>query len=123
MFATRNEVVGCNVLAELRGQVFKGSPHAPSVFLRHVRPWTSETMPIVWGHVATKIFISVWILVLIGILVIMLFYTLFNGWFLMTAIILLALLIPLSLNFKKLQLASFSIWNNNRWTVVECWIR
>ncbi len=65
-----------------------------------------ETMPIVWGHIATKIFISVWILVLIGILVIMLFYTLFNGWFLMTAIILLALLIPLYLNFKKIHLAS-----------------
>ena len=65
-----------------------------------------ETMPIVWGMVSTKLFVSVWILVLIGILSLMLFYTLFNRWFLMTALILFLLLIPLTKIFNKLKSAA-----------------
>ena len=65
-----------------------------------------KTMPIVWGIVSTKLFVTVWILVLIGILGVMLFYTLLNRWFLMTLLIFFLLLIPLAKIFKKLNVAN-----------------
>ena len=51
-----------------------------------------ETMPIVWGITATKLFISVWIVVLIGMLSVMFFYAFFNNWFIISIFILIFLI-------------------------------
>lgn len=66
------------------------------------RRFGCTTMPIVWGINATKIFTSVWIIILIIILVLVQFYVLqFRWWFSILYCIVL-IIIPLISVFKKL---------------------
>ncbi|HVZ24985.1 MAG TPA: geranylgeranylglycerol-phosphate geranylgeranyltransferase [Sediminibacterium sp.] len=44
------------------------------------RKYGCTTMPIVWGLNASKVFVSVWIIVLVGVLTILQFYVLPFGW-------------------------------------------
>lgn len=66
------------------------------------RKYQCKTMPIVWGINPTKIFVGVWIVVLMGVLTIMLFYALLQQWFLLVLFILVLLLFALYTSLKKL---------------------
>lgn len=65
-----------------------------------------RTMPIVWGTNATKIYISVWIVILLSVLLITQFYVLQFGWWLAVIYCLVFIIVPLGLIFKKLMKAS-----------------
>lgn len=65
-----------------------------------------RTMPIVWGIPATKVFVAVWIIVLISILGIVQFYVLQFNWWWSTAYCLLFIIIPLFWVLRKLYLAN-----------------
>jgi 4-hydroxybenzoate polyprenyltransferase len=62
------------------------------------------TMPIVWGVNVSKIYAATWIVVLMGILLSLFFYTIINSWswlFSLMIIILLVFLIVILVNIKK----------------------
>ncbi|TAH13464.1 MAG: ubiquinone biosynthesis protein UbiA, partial [Sphingobacteriia bacterium] len=63
------------------------------------------TMPIVWGVNATKVFVAVWIIVLIAALVILQLYVLGMGWWLSALYCILLIVLPLVLVLKKLYKA------------------
>lgn len=65
-----------------------------------------RTMPIVWGVPASKIFVAVWMVVLIGILVITQFYVVTFGWWISALYIIAAVVIPLVYITKWLYTAS-----------------
>ncbi len=54
-----------------------------------------KTMPIVWGIPASKVFVGVWMVVLIGAIGIIIVYMLQKGWWLSAAYCLLLIIIPL----------------------------
>ncbi|MES2848031.1 MAG: geranylgeranylglycerol-phosphate geranylgeranyltransferase [Bacteroidota bacterium] len=54
-----------------------------------------KTMPIVWGIPASKVFVGVWMVVLIGAIGIIIVYMLQKGWWLSAVYCLLLLIIPL----------------------------
>ena len=64
-----------------------------------------STMPIVWGLPASKVFVAVWIIVLIGILGIVQFYVLQFGWWWSALYCLLFIIAPLLWILRKLYLA------------------
>lgn len=62
------------------------------------------TMPIVWGVNVSKIYAATWVVVLMGILLSLFFYTIINSWswlFSLMIIVLLAFLIVILVNIKK----------------------
>jgi len=59
-------------------------------------------MPIVWGINASKVFVAVWLIVLISTITILQFYVLQFGWWLSALYSLLAILFPLIIIFRKL---------------------
>jgi len=61
-----------------------------------------RTMPIVWGINASKVFVAVWLIVLISTITILQFYVLQFGWWLSVLYSLLAILFPLIIIFRKL---------------------
>jgi 4-hydroxybenzoate polyprenyltransferase len=54
-----------------------------------------KTMPIVWGIPASKVFVGVWLVVLIGAIGVIIVYMLQKGWWLSAAYCLLLIIIPL----------------------------
>ena len=49
------------------------------------------TMPIVWGVNASKIYAAIWIVVLMGLLLALFFYSILNGWFWLQSLLAIAL--------------------------------
>lgn len=66
------------------------------------RRYGCTTMPIVWGLNAAKIFVSVWLVVLIAVLLIVQFYVLQFHWWLSAVYCILLIIVPLIYVFKKL---------------------
>lgn len=69
------------------------------------RKYDCRTMPIVWGIPAAKIFVAVWLVVLIAALIISQVYVIQFGWWLSAGYVLLLVVIPLLFIFKQLYLA------------------
>jgi 4-hydroxybenzoate polyprenyltransferase len=65
-------------------------------------------MPIAWGIQSTKIFVSVWLVVLIGTLLFVQFYVLILKWWWSAAYSLLLIILPLFYIFKLLLQAKTS---------------
>ena len=59
------------------------------------RKYGCRTMPIVWGVNASKVFVAVWIIVLVAALTILQFYVLPFGWWLSALYCLLLIIAPL----------------------------
>lgn len=66
------------------------------------RKYDCKTMPIVWGMNASKIFIAVWLSVLVATLVIVQFYVMQFGWWWLAVYFVIAVIFPLLWIFKKL---------------------
>lgn len=64
-----------------------------------------RTLPIAWGIPASKVFVGVWIIVLIGILGIVQFYVMQFNWWWSAFYCILAIIIPLLLILKRLNRA------------------
>ncbi len=69
------------------------------------RKYGCKTMPIVWGINATKVFVAVWLIVLISTLVIVQVYAVHLKWWLSIAYCTLLIIIPLLLIFRRLFIA------------------
>jgi len=67
--------------------------------------YNCKTMPIVWGVPAAKVFVGVWLVVLVGALVVVQFYALQIGWWLGALYVLLLVVIPLVWILRKIYLA------------------
>ena len=67
--------------------------------------YNCKTMPIVWGIPATKVFVGVWLAVLIGALIVVQFYVFQIGWWLNALYVLLLVIIPLIWILKKFYIA------------------
>lgn len=65
-----------------------------------------RTMPIVWGIPATKMFVTVWLVVLGGALTIVQLYGLLKGWWLGALYCLITVLIPLIIVYLRLKKAT-----------------
>ena len=59
------------------------------------RKYGCRTMPILWGMNASKVFVAVWIIVLLSVLLILQFYVLPFGWWLSALYCLLLIILPL----------------------------
>ena len=59
------------------------------------RKYGCRTMPILWGMNASKVFVAVWIIVLLSVLIILQFYVLPFGWWLSALYCLLLIILPL----------------------------
>jgi len=64
-----------------------------------------RTMPIVWGVNAAKVFAATWLVVLIGSLVVIQFYVLQNGWWIIPPYCAVLIIAPLIWILRKLYLA------------------
>jgi 4-hydroxybenzoate polyprenyltransferase len=69
------------------------------------RKYGCKTMPISWGIHATKVFVSVWLVVLFGSLSAIMVYALFNHWYLISLYIFCCLLLMIVLIFINLKKA------------------
>ena len=67
-----------------------------------------QTMPIVWGVPAAKVFAGVWLVVLIGALLIIQFYAFQLGWWMTSLYCLLLIITPLGFILRKLYQAQNS---------------
>ncbi len=67
--------------------------------------YNCTTMPIAWGIPATKVFVAVWIIVLIGTLGIIQFYVLQFGWWWSAAYCVLLIILPLLWILRSLRRA------------------
>lgn len=67
-----------------------------------------KTMPIVWGLNASKVFVAVWLIVLIGLLIIAQFYVMRFDWWFSIAYSVLFIITPLIIVLKKLFVAQSS---------------
>jgi len=72
------------------------------------RKYGCRTMPIVWGLNASKVFVAVWLIVLITTLVILQIYVLQYGWWFSILYCILLIIIPLFWVFNKLYVAKSS---------------
>jgi 4-hydroxybenzoate polyprenyltransferase len=63
--------------------------------------YNCKTMPIVWGVPATKVFVGVWMVVLIGALAIIQFYAMQNGWWWSVIYLTMLVIVPLAWILKK----------------------
>ena len=72
------------------------------------RKYGCRTMPIVWGLNASKVFVAVWIIVLIAVLTILQFYVLPFGWWHSALYCLFFIIVPLVWIFRKLFTANSS---------------
>lgn len=68
-----------------------------------------KTMPLVWGIPASKMFVAVWLIVLIGSIGIVQFYVLQFGWWWSTAYCILFIILPLFIILQKLYQANISV--------------
>lgn len=69
------------------------------------RRFNCKTMPIVWGINASKVFIAVWLIVLIAALIIIQIYAIQLKWWLSISYTVAFVIFPLLLIFRKLYLA------------------
>ena len=67
-----------------------------------------KTMPIVWGIPATKVFVAVWLIVIIAALAIVQFYALQRGWWWNVAYSVSLIILPLMWILQKLYRAKIS---------------
>lgn len=72
------------------------------------RKYGCKTMPIVWGTNATKVFVAVWLIVLIAALIIIQFYVIQFRWWLSIGYCYLFIIFPLIFVFIKLYKANNS---------------
>jgi 4-hydroxybenzoate polyprenyltransferase len=72
------------------------------------RRYGCNTMPIAWGIQSTKVFVSVWMVVLIGLLLFVQFYVLILNWWWSAAYSFLLIILPLLYGFKLLLAAKSS---------------
>lgn len=72
------------------------------------RKYSCRTMPIVWGLNASKVFVAVWIIVLIAVLSILQFYVLPFGWWHSALYCFLFIIAPLLWIFRKMFTANSS---------------
>ncbi len=72
------------------------------------RRYGCTTMPIVWGVTASKIFIAVWLVVLLALLIILQFYVLQFKWWFSAAYSVIFIIAPLINIFRKLFTAKTS---------------
>lgn len=72
------------------------------------RRYGCNTMPIAWGINAAKVFLAVWMVVLIGSLLVVQFYVLVLGWWWSAAYCILLIIAPLLYIFKMLFSATTS---------------
>jgi 4-hydroxybenzoate polyprenyltransferase len=72
------------------------------------RKYSCKTMPIVWGINATKVFVAVWLVVLIATLCIVQVYALRLGWYWSVAYCVTTIVLPLVFILRKLFTASTS---------------
>ncbi|WP_245975240.1 geranylgeranylglycerol-phosphate geranylgeranyltransferase [Deminuibacter soli] len=70
------------------------------------RRYGCNTMPIAWGINATKVFVAVWMVVLIALLVIVLVYVLLFGWWMISIYFIVLVTLPLLWVFRKLFTAN-----------------
>ncbi|MEO6549455.1 MAG: geranylgeranylglycerol-phosphate geranylgeranyltransferase [Ferruginibacter sp.] len=63
--------------------------------------YNCKTMPIVWGVPAAKVFVGVWLVVLIGILIVVQFYVLQIGWWFSALYVFILVILPLVWILKK----------------------
>jgi len=66
------------------------------------RKYGCTTMPIVWGLHASKIFVAVWMVVLIGVLTILQFYVLTFKWWVSAVYCIVFIIAPLINTFRDL---------------------
>ncbi len=66
------------------------------------RKYNCKTMPIIWGINATKVFVAVWLIVLIGALLLSQIYVIQYGWWISIAYSFITMIAPLCWIFKKL---------------------
>ena len=78
-------------------------------------------MPIVWGVNATKVYVAVWLIVLIAVLVILQVYVLQFKWWLAIAYSVPAIIFPLVIILFKLR-KSVSTADFHRLSVVVKWV-
>lgn len=64
--------------------------------------YNCKTMPIAWGMNTSKVFVAVWLIVLIAAIVILQFYVLQLGWWWYAVYSFIFIIVPLMLLFKKL---------------------
>ncbi len=69
------------------------------------RKYGCTTMPIVWGLNAAKVFVAVWLIVLIAALVILQLYAFTFGWWISILYAIILIILPLLFIFKKLFIA------------------
>ncbi len=67
-----------------------------------------KTMPIVWGVPAAKVFVGVWMVVLIAAIAILMVYLMLSGWWLSALYCLLLLILPLLLILKRIYQSQVS---------------
>lgn len=67
--------------------------------------YNCKTMPVVWGIPASKVFVGVWLVVLIGALSILQFYAFQHGWWVTVIYCLLLVIVPLIWILRKLYTA------------------
>jgi 4-hydroxybenzoate polyprenyltransferase len=72
------------------------------------RRYGCNTMPIAWGVQSTKVFVSVWLVVLIAMLLVVQFYVLILNWWWSAAYSFLLIIVPLLYIFKLLLKAKTS---------------
>jgi 4-hydroxybenzoate polyprenyltransferase len=65
-----------------------------------------RTMPVVWGVNVAKVFAATWLVVLIGALIVILFYGLQSGWLLSAAYCILLIILPLIWILRRLYRAA-----------------
>ncbi|RXK86470.1 geranylgeranylglycerol-phosphate geranylgeranyltransferase [Filimonas effusa] len=66
------------------------------------RRYGCKTMPIVWGTMATKVFVSVWFTVLIAVLIAIQFYVMHFGWWISIVYTVVLIITPLIKAFRLL---------------------
>ena len=81
--------------------------------------YNCNTMPIAWGIPAAKVFVGVWIIVLISALAIIQFYVLQFGWWISSLYSFLLIILPLLWVIRKLYLAQNAIEYHRLSTVIK----
>jgi len=66
------------------------------------RRYGCKTMPIVWGLTASKVFVAVWLIVLLATLLLVQIYVMQYGWWWSIAYAIVALIVPIIWVFKQL---------------------
>lgn len=81
--------------------------------------YNCRTMPIVWGMNTSKVFVAVWLIVLMAAIVILQFYVLQFGWWWYAIYSFIFIIIPLGFLFKKL----FNAQTQEHYHQLSSWIK